>query len=60
MGNIDPNTFKFVFTFNILLIVVIGGMGSITGSIIAAFIVTIGGELLRFLDMEKKYIALVL
>ena len=55
MGTIDPNMFKFVFTFNILLIVVIGGMGSITGTVIAAFIVTIGGELLRFLDMEKVY-----
>ena len=55
MGTIDPSMFKFVFTFNILLIVVIGGMGSITGTVIAAFIVTIGGELLRFLDMEKVY-----
>ncbi|HEX9027343.1 MAG TPA: branched-chain amino acid ABC transporter permease [Clostridium sp.] len=55
MGTIDPGMFKFVFTFNILLIVVIGGMGSITGTVISAFIVTIGGELLRFLDMEKQY-----
>ena len=55
MGTIDPGMFKFIFTFNILLIVVVGGMGSITGTVIAAFIVTIGGELLRFLDMEKVY-----
>jgi len=55
IGTIDPSMFKFVFTFNILLIVVVGGMGSITGTVIAAFIVTIGGELLRFLDMEKVY-----
>ncbi len=55
MGTIDPNMFKFVLTFNILLIIVIGGMGSITGTVISAFIVTILGELLRFLDMEKQF-----
>jgi branched-chain amino acid transport system permease protein len=55
MGNIDPSVFKFGYTFNILLIVVIGGMGSITGTVISAFVVTIGGELLRFLDMEKRF-----
>jgi branched-chain amino acid transport system permease protein len=55
MGNIDPSVFKFGYTFNILLIVVIGGMGSITGTVISAFVVTIGGELLRFLDMEKQF-----
>ncbi|HBF39565.1 MAG TPA: branched-chain amino acid ABC transporter permease [Firmicutes bacterium] len=50
LGTIDPKMFNFIFTFNILLIVVLGGMGSLTGSIIAAFIVTIGNEVLRFLD----------
>ncbi|MBD7912822.1 MULTISPECIES: branched-chain amino acid ABC transporter permease [Clostridium] len=55
MGTIDPNMFKFVLTFNILLIIVIGGMGSITGTIISAFVVTILGEALRFLDMEKQF-----
>lgn len=55
MGTIDPNMFKFSLTFNILLIIVIGGMGSITGTVISAFIVTILGEALRFLDMEKQF-----
>lgn len=55
LGTIDPNMFKFVFTFNILLIIVIGGMGSVTGTIISAFFVTILGEVLRFLDMEKQF-----
>lgn len=50
IGTIDPSQFKFIFTFNILLIIVLGGMGSITGTIIASFIVTIGMELLRPLD----------
>lgn len=55
MGTIDPNMFKFALTFNILLIIVIGGMGSVTGTVISAFIVTILGEALRFLDMEKQF-----
>lgn len=50
LGTIDPKMFTFTFTFNILLIIVLGGMGSITGSIISAFIVTIAQEVLRFLD----------
>jgi branched-chain amino acid transport system permease protein len=50
LGTIDPNMFKFVLTFNILLIIILGGMGSITGTIISAFVITIGQEVLRFLD----------
>lgn len=50
LGTIDPNMFRFFLTYNLLLIIILGGMGSITGSIISAFIITIAGELLRFLD----------
>ena len=50
VGTVDPNQFKFLLTFNILLIIVLGGMGSITGTVIASFIVTIGMEVLRPLD----------
>ncbi len=50
LGAINPLLFRFTLTFNILLIIVLGGMGSITGTIISAFVVTIGQEVLRFLD----------
>jgi branched-chain amino acid transport system permease protein len=50
IGAIDPLMFRFTLTFNILLIIVLGGMGSITGTIISAFVITIAGEALRFLD----------
>ena len=50
LGTIDPTLFKFALTFNILLIVVLGGMGSIKGTVFAAIIVTIAMEGLRFLD----------
>ncbi len=49
-GATDPQFFNFTLTFNIMLIIVLGGMGSITGTVIAAFIVTIGNELLTVLD----------
>ncbi len=50
LTTIDPKQFIFLKTFDILLIVVLGGVGSITGSVISAIIVTISMEALRFLD----------
>lgn len=50
MSTIDPKMFTFSLTYNIMLIVVLGGNGSITGSCIAAIIVTVSMEILRFLD----------
>lgn len=48
--SINPVQFKFIFTYQILLIVVIGGMGSLTGSILASFLYTFGMERMRILD----------
>ncbi|HVI74211.1 MAG TPA: branched-chain amino acid ABC transporter permease [Anaeromyxobacteraceae bacterium] len=50
LTTIDPKMFTFMLTFNILLVVVLGGIGSITGSVVSAFGVTILMEALRFLD----------
>jgi branched-chain amino acid transport system permease protein len=50
LTTIDPKMFTFMLTFNILLVVVLGGIGSITGSVASAFGVTILMEALRFLD----------
>ncbi|OPL09370.1 MAG: ABC transporter permease [delta proteobacterium ML8_F1] len=50
MGTIDPLMFRFLLTFNVLLIVVLGGIGSISGTVISAIVVTIMLEWLRFLD----------
>lgn len=53
LGAITSTTFNITLTYNILLIVVIGGMGSITGSILSAFLVIASREWwLRFLDTE--------
>ena len=50
LGTIDPTLFKFALTWNIILIVVLGGMGNINGTVFSAIIVTIAMEALRFLD----------
>nr|WP_319490169.1 branched-chain amino acid ABC transporter permease [uncultured Caproiciproducens sp.] len=50
LGTVDPKQFYFTLTYNFLLIIVLGGMGSISGTVIASFIVTCGLELLRSFD----------
>jgi branched-chain amino acid transport system permease protein len=47
---IDPKMFTFLLTFNILMIVVAGGLGSITGSVIGSVIITFMLEWLRIAD----------
>lgn len=47
---IDPNMFMFLQTFNILMIIVLGGLGSITGTVISGVVVTIMMEFLRIVD----------
>lgn len=61
MTVLDPKKFNFMFSIEILVMVVLGGMGSITGSIIAAIILTFLPELLRdFSDYRLLIYALVL
>ncbi len=50
MRSIDSKTFQISLTYDILLIVVLGGIGSVTGSIVGSFLVTAGREWLRFFD----------
>ncbi|HHZ02479.1 MAG TPA: branched-chain amino acid ABC transporter permease [Tissierellia bacterium] len=50
LATVDPRQFYFTVTYNFLLIIVLGGMGSISGTVIASFLVTAGLEVLRFFD----------
>ncbi|MDD6882781.1 MAG: branched-chain amino acid ABC transporter permease [Eubacteriales bacterium] len=53
-ASVQASTFKVAMTYEILLIVVIGGMGSITGSVLASFLFIACSEWwLRFLDTEQ-------
>jgi branched-chain amino acid transport system permease protein len=47
---IEPKMFNFQLTFNILLIVVAGGLGSITGSVIGSAVITLLLEGLRIVE----------
>lgn len=47
---IDPKMFQFIVAYEILLMVVLGGQGSVSGTVVGAFIVRIAMEKLRFLD----------
>ena len=57
MRSIDTKTFQVMLTYNILLIVVLGGIGSVTGSVIGSFLINGGQEWLRFLDDDTFKIA---
>ncbi|MGJ8454568.1 branched-chain amino acid ABC transporter permease [Pseudothermotoga sp. U03pept] len=52
---IDPKSFAFTKTFEILIMVVLGGLGSISGAIIGASIYTVGLEFLRVLESPFKF-----
>ena len=47
---IDPKMFNFQLTFNILMFVVVGGLGSITGSLIGTVVITVLLEWLRVVE----------
>ena len=54
IGYLNPSSFTFIKSFEAIIIVVLGGMGSISGSIIAAIITTILPEALRPLQEITK------
>ncbi len=53
---IDPHTFSFSESITILAMVVLGGMGSVAGSIIGAVTLTIAPEILRDLSEYRMII----
>lgn len=61
LGILKPSTFDFNKSIEILVMVVMGGMGNIPGSIIAAIVITVLPELLRSLaDYRMLIYAVVL
>ena len=51
---ISPGLFTFVLTFNLLIIIVVGGLGSTTGAVIGAVLFAWGGEALRIVEMPMQ------
>ncbi len=54
-GFIKPDQFDFMMSVEIFVIVVLGGIGSISGSIVAAIALTIAPEILRSVN-EYRYL----
>jgi branched-chain amino acid transport system permease protein len=50
LTTISPDLFQFFLTFQLLIIIVLGGLGSMTGAILGTILVIGGTEWLRFLD----------
>jgi branched-chain amino acid transport system permease protein len=49
---ITPSSFSFAVTFNVLVMLIVGGAGSISGSILGAIVLTILPEALRRVETE--------
>jgi branched-chain amino acid transport system permease protein len=47
IGTVAPSGFYFATTFTVIIMVVLGGMGSISGAVVGAIIMTLTPELLR-------------
>jgi len=47
---ISPTLFTFFLTFNLLMIIVVGGLGSTTGAVMGAMLFTWAGEALRVVE----------
>ncbi len=56
---ISPMLFTFFLTFNLLIIITIGGLGSITGSVLAAIAFAWGSELLRAVEEPMNIFGLL-
>lgn len=60
-GNLAPESFRFTRSIEIVVMVVLGGSGSITGSILAAVVLTFAPEVLRtFADWRMVIYSLAL
>ncbi len=55
LSTIDPKMFNFLLTFNVLMFVVAGGLGSITGSLLGATVITISLEWMRALEEPMDF-----
>jgi branched-chain amino acid transport system permease protein len=55
-GFIDPQSFNFSRSVDVVIMVVVGGMGSLTGALVGAIIVTVLPELLRVFNEYRMVI----
>lgn len=53
-GNINPAAFGFMKSFEVVVMIVLGGLGSVTGAVLAAIFLTILPEALRPLEQLTR------
>ena len=58
LTSISPDLFTFFLTFQLLIIIVLGGLGSTTGAILGTIFVMAGLEWMRFLDEPMDFIGI--
>lgn len=56
MSYISPNDFTFLKSIDVLVMVVLGGLGSLTGAIVSAISLSLLPEFLRFIDEWRMVI----
>jgi branched-chain amino acid transport system permease protein len=54
LTTISPDQFTFLLTFQLLIIIVLGGLGSMSGTLVATILVMSSMEWLRFLDDDME------
>lgn len=57
---ISPSLFTFFLTFNLLIIIVVGGLGSTTGAVLSAILFTLAGEWLRVVEEPHQLLGYTL
>ena len=55
LTSISPDLFTFFLTFQLLIIIVLGGLGSMSGAVIGTILVVGGAEWMRFLDEPMNF-----
>jgi branched-chain amino acid transport system permease protein len=55
IGTIAPGAFYFTATFNVVIMVVLGGLGSITGATFGAILMTLAPEYLREVEQGFEF-----
>ena len=58
LTSISPDLFTFFLTFQLLIIIVLGGLGSTTGAILGTVFVMAGLEYMRFLDEPMSFMGI--
>ena len=60
LAYLNPNSFKFDISFGFVVMVILGGMGSLSGSVLAAILLTVMLEALRPTTLAKAFSAVQL